>query len=248
VESCPVATPANRSTVPSPGAAFVRAVVHDLKAPASGIQTHIDLLIEDEGGSLAPETQERLRLLQALARRIGRQVDGLGRLYRVTTGGLVRREVDLAEEAARAAYAVAWPPDTRVQGADTLPRVSGDPILLRSVFTELLANAAIFRGDTPLRIEMGCRPDGPGDTVIGDSARPALFIRDNGIGIPGKFHEQVFGMFERLHGPGVRGEGVGAGLAVARSIVELHGGRIWIESSPTGGCTVTFTLPSGDGS
>jgi signal transduction histidine kinase len=73
-----------------------------------------------------------------------------------------------------------------------------------------------------------------------------LYVRDNGIGIPQKHYEAVFRIFKRLHGRDEFGGGTGAGLTIARKIVERHGGRIWLDSLPGEGTTVYFTLIGDD--
>jgi len=114
-----------------------------------------------------------------------------------------------------------------------------DPILLRgdrarlvAVFQNLLDNAVKFMGDqTAPRIEVGAEErDG----------EVALFVRDNGDGVDARHQSRLFGLFEKLH-PGTEGSGIG--LALVRRIVELHGGRVWMESAGSGrGATVLFTL------
>ena len=103
------------------------------------------------------------------------------------------------------------------------------------VVQNLLENAAKFLGDEPSPVvRIGARPGG-------DAAPPVLFVLDHGIGIDPRFHEKVFGLFEKLD---ARSAGSGVGLALVRRIVEVHGGRAWVESGGRGqGTTVCFTLP-----
>jgi signal transduction histidine kinase len=110
-----------------------------------------------------------------------------------------------------------------------LPRVEADPTQLRSVFQNLIANAIRYRSEESLRVEIGF-VDG------------ALYVRDNGRGIDPVDHQRVFELFRRGGSAG-EVDGVGIGLALARRIVEAHGGEIWLESEPTRGTTFFFSLP-----
>ena len=75
----------------------------------------------------------------------------------------------------------------------------------------------------------------------GEDGRQIFFVRDNGVGIDPRYHKRIFELFEKLD-PGT--EGVGIGLALAKRIIEVHGGRIWVESEGQGrGSTFCFTLP-----
>jgi signal transduction histidine kinase len=71
---------------------------------------------------------------------------------------------------------------------------------------------------------------------------PVFYVRDNGIGIPLERQKEIFQIFRRLHERGAYGGGVGAGLTIAQQIVERHGGRLWLESTPGMGTTFYFTV------
>jgi signal transduction histidine kinase len=108
------------------------------------------------------------------------------------------------------------------------------PGRLVEVFQNLIDNAIKFMGDQPApRIEIGARTD---DGEI------RCYVRDNGIGILPDYHRRVFDLFDRLD-LGV--DGTGIGLALVKRIVEVHGGRVWVESQGEGqGSTFWFTIPA----
>ncbi len=115
-----------------------------------------------------------------------------------------------------------------------MPVVFGDRLRLLEVLQNLIDNAVKYSGDQAKpRVEIGSRPDG-NETVY--------YVRDNGIGIDARYHEKVFGLFDQLN-PKVEGSGVG--LSLVKRIVEVHGGRIWVESEGAGhGTTFCFTIPA----
>ena len=117
-----------------------------------------------------------------------------------------------------------------------LPVVFGDRPRLLQVLQNLIDNAAKFTGDQPWpRIEIGVRRDG------GEGDEGVFYVQDNGLGIDADHHERVFGLFRQLD-PQV--DGMGVGLALVKQIIEMHGGRIWVESKGHGqGCSFCFTLP-----
>jgi signal transduction histidine kinase len=116
-----------------------------------------------------------------------------------------------------------------------LPAVFGDRQRLAEVVQNLVHNAAKFMGDQPHpSIEIGQRGE--------EEGKPVFFVKDNGIGIAPEFHERIFGLFNKLE---PRSEGTGIGLAIVRRIVEVHGGRIWVESEVGKGAVFFFSLPVG---
>jgi signal transduction histidine kinase len=102
------------------------------------------------------------------------------------------------------------------------------------VVQNLIDNAAKYMGDQAMpTVEIGQRGL--------ENGMPVFFVRDNGIGIAPEHHERIFGLFNKLD---ARSEGTGVGLALVKRIVEVHGGRIWVESEMGEGTTFFFTLPS----
>lgn len=113
-----------------------------------------------------------------------------------------------------------------------LPSVLGDADRLADLLKNLIQNALRHRGNAPPRICI---------TAEEQSDHWQLAVKDNGPGIEPPYLEGVFKPFERLHGR--EREGPGLGLAICRAIVERHGGGIWADCEPGGGCTFRFTLP-----
>jgi two-component system, chemotaxis family, sensor kinase Cph1 len=114
-----------------------------------------------------------------------------------------------------------------------LPTVYGDKVRLVEVLQNLIDNACKYMGDQPHpQIEIGCQKAA--------DAEPVFFVRDNGMGIDPQYHQRIFGLFDKLD---PKSDGSGVGLAVVKRIVEVHGGRIWLESDGPGhGSTFCFTL------
>jgi signal transduction histidine kinase len=125
---------------------------------------------------------------------------------------------------------------TAVSVAQNLPSVFGDYERLAEVMQNLIDNACKFMGDqADPRIEIGHQGY--------EKDMPIFYVRDNGVGIPAEFHDNIFGLFNKLD---ARSEGTGVGLALVKRIIEFHGGRIWVASEPAKGTTFFFTLPVGE--
>jgi signal transduction histidine kinase len=104
---------------------------------------------------------------------------------------------------------------------------------VREVFKNLISNAVKYNDKPQARIEVSCRAENGAFTFA---------VRDNGIGIAPEFHEKIFKIFQRLHHR-EEYEGTGVGLAICKKVIEAHGGRIWVESSPGEGTAFLFTIP-----
>jgi signal transduction histidine kinase len=119
----------------------------------------------------------------------------------------------------------------------SLPPFSCDPDKLKQVLTNLVGNAVKFSPEGS-RIELGCREE---------ESEFLLFCRDEGIGLPPEEKEKIFEKFYQVDSTATRRfGGAGLGLSIVKEIVQLHGGRIWVESEEGKGCTFSFTLPKRD--
>lgn len=214
---------------------FASIAAHDLRSPLTTIGGFASLLADSSGGL----TAENQLLVDRIVRGVDRMqalVDDLLAYAKVSTvaapapvdcGGLVDEVVSLLDADISATHA-----QLRVA---PLPTVEGDDSQLRQLFSNLIGNAIKFR-----------RPDAEPLVEIDaeHQSRGWLFtVSDNGIGIDPRDQDRVFKMFQRLH-PSDRYTGTGLGLAICRRVVENHGGRIWIEASPSGGTSFRFTLPA----
>ena len=213
---------------------FTYTVSHDLKSPLVTIKGFLGMVVRDL------ERQEYGRMGRDLAR-IDRATDKMHQLLeellelsRIGRVANPPETIDFGDLTRDALTSVA-DDDTAglVHIADGLPSVVGDRVRLREVLENLLSNALKFMGDQPHpRVEVGC--DIHREEVV-------FHVRDNGQGIDAPYLEKVFGLFERLH---VDVDGTGVGLAIVRRIIEIHGGRIWVESAGAGqGSTFYFTIP-----
>lgn len=223
--------------------AFSYSVSHDLRTPLRAIDGFSQALLEDYADVLKDEGKNYLVRIRAAAQAMGRLIDDLLRLSRVTRTELAWTDVDLSAMCRSIATELATSTPTR-QVAVVIPDglvVRGDERLLRQTMQNLLGNAWKFTTNTPhAQIEVGAMPS----SVPG---APVYFVHDNGAGFDMARAEKLFGAFQRLH-TSEEFPGTGIGLAIARRIVHRHGGRIWAEAERGKGATFYFTLPSDQGS
>jgi signal transduction histidine kinase len=214
---------------------FAGVVSHDLAAPLAVVGGYLELLGDEYADAL---DEQALQWITAGGRAVARSqglIDALLQYARAGSMPCRRTEADLAEVAEHALM------DLRdVVGAagavvtldPGLPRVPGDPILLRQLLQNLVGNAVKYR-----------RPGEPSRVRIAAARRNGewlVTVTDNGIGIAAADTDRVFEMFTQVDAATA---GFGVGLSTCRRIVERHGGRIRAEAAPGGGTTVAFTLP-----
>ncbi len=215
---------------------FTYTVSHDLKAPLITIKGFVGFLQEDARKGDVERLHKDVQRISDAAEKMQRLLNELLELSRI--GRLMNPPEEipfevLAGEAVELLHGRLEASGARVNIQAGLPSAYGDHQRLVEVVQNLVDNAAKFMGDQPdPRIEIGLGGQ--------EAGKPVFFVRDNGIGIAPEFHERIFGLFNKLD-PG--SEGTGVGLALIKRIIEVHGGRIWVESEAGKGSTFYFTLP-----
>ncbi len=215
---------------------FAYTVSHDLKSPLITIKGFLGLLERDAARGDTQRMKIDMARISDGVSRMQRLLDELLEISRIGRVVNPPQRVPLGELACEAVDMVGGRVAERrahVRIAPTLPVVYGDRARLREVLENLVDNAVKFMGDQPHPcVEIGVRRDGE-ETI--------LYVRDNGVGIEPHYQEKVFGLFDKLDR---KTEGTGVGLCIAKRIVEVHGGRIWVESEGLGrGSTFCLSLP-----
>ena len=216
-------------------ARFTYTVSHDLKSPLVTIKAFLGYLEQDAGKQDAEGMKKDLEYIYGAADKMGRLLDELLDLARVGRKMNPPEEVPLQVVVKDALDLVAgWIIQRNVEVVVTKEPVMlcGDRSRLVEVFQNLVDNATKFMGDQPKpRVEIGVE-------TAGDES--VFFVRDNGMGIDPRYLPKVFGLFEK-YDPASKGTGIG--LALVKRIVEVHGGKVWVESAGIGkGATFRFTL------
>ena len=220
--------------------AFSYSVSHDLRAPLRHIIGFSKMLVEEFGSSLDPGAHHYLDRIQAGTQKMGLLVDELLNLAKVGRHAINRQATGL--NAIVEEVVTMLEPDVQGRAVQweiaDLPMVECDPVLVKQIFQNLLANALKFtRNRTPAIIEVR-RIEKDENEKDGQSV---FMVRDNGIGFSMKYVDKLFGVFQRLHRP-EDFEGTGIGLATVQRIVQKHGGRVWAEGEVEKGATFYFTL------
>mgnify|MGYP001250050125 CR=1 FL=1 len=212
---------------------FAYIVSHDLKAPLRGIKLVAEWLCADYGDKLGDDAKEQLGLLQSRVTRMHNLIDGVLQYSRV---GRIKEDVvpvNLNELIAAVVDSIAPPKHICVTVQSDLPVIEGERTRIMQVFQNLLGNAVKFMDKPAGQVRVSCVQDG-------DFWR--FGVSDNGPGIESKHFDRIFRLFQTL-APRDEFESTGVGLAVVKKIVEMYGGRIWVESEVGRGSTFFFTMP-----
>ena len=215
---------------------FTYTVSHDLKSPIVTIQGFLGLLEKDVLDRDIDRVKHDILRIKAATQKMHQLLGELLELSRI--GRLMNPPQELpfasvVEEAISNVGGQLQNGTVQLSVQPDLPYVYGDRVRLVEVMQNLLDNACKYMGDQPHpRIDVGCQTTNEG--------KNAFFVRDNGIGIDPRYHQRIFGLFNKLD---PKTEGTGVGLAVVKRIIEVHGGTIWLDSDGPGhGSVFYFTL------
>jgi len=216
---------------------FTYIASHDMKEPLRGISNYAKYLEEDHSTELPDAARSMVGKIRAQAKRMETLIVELLNIARLGKVQLDVAETDLDGALRDVLGTLEF--SLKEKGVDLraqhLPKLRCDRVRVTELFRNLITNAIKYNDKPRPEIEIGCDTTG---------ATPAFYVRDNGIGIDAKYRERVFGLFQRLHDRDEFGGGTGVGLTIVKKIVEMHGGRIWIDSAPGEGSTFHFTLES----
>lgn len=216
---------------------FIRTISHDLKAPIISIQGFSSRLLKSEGRHLSQKGRGALKQIAASADRMETLVLDLLHLSQVGTADCRLQKTamqDMIYQVIASLGDMIGKYGARIVIADRFPQIMCDEDQMFQVLENLVVNAIKFSKQTEF------------PTVeIGYANRPEyhlFYVRDNGIGIDPRYHQEIFDMFRRLKE--IKDDkGTGLGLAIVQRIITRHGGRVWVDSKKGKGATFYFTVP-----
>jgi signal transduction histidine kinase len=213
---------------------FTYIASHDLKEPLRGISSYCEIILDDYRNKLDADGKRRLATAIHLCDRTENLIEDLLTYCRIGRKAAIKTRVNLNSVMSNLLKMLRPSIERRdavVRIAGPLPTTIGNATLISMVFGNLISNALKFNANRRPHVEIGFLPTQPA----------TFYVKDNGIGIGREHHEAIFTIFRRLHSR-KKYEGTGAGLTIVRKIVELHGGRIWLESTVGAGTTFYFTM------
>ncbi|MBO6522417.1 MAG: PAS domain-containing protein [Balneolaceae bacterium] len=216
--------------------AFSYSVSHDLRAPLRSINGFADILEEDYWDSLDEEGRRLVGIIKESGIKMGQLIDDILEFSRLGRKAINKGVVDMKEvfkEVTKEVSSLNKDLDISFKLSE-LTNVNGDLSLLKQVVTNLISNAVKYSSkEKNIKIEVS-HTEKDGKIVFS--------VRDNGTGFDMKYHDKLFGVFQRLHSSNDF-EGTGVGLAIVRRIITKHGGEIWAESELDKGSIFYFSLP-----
>jgi len=215
---------------------FAYIAAHDLKTPLRGIGTLADWLASDYADRFDEQGKRHVELLTARAGRMSTMIDSILQYSTLARRCPKKRQVDLNSVLSEVIAEIERPETIEITAEDSLPVLTCHEDQIAQVFQNLLGNAVMHMGKPEGQIKIRCSEQ---------DGFWKISVADDGPGIDRRYFKKIFKMFRTLS-PCEEAESAGVGLAVVKKIVELNGGRVWVESRIGGGSTFFFVLPKQD--
>lgn len=217
---------------------FTYTVSHDLRSPLVTINGFLGFLEQSaKSGNMQQFEKDKTRIEAAVQRmqNLLKELLELSRIGRKVNPSVDIPFEDIVKDAIDILQGQIRKREVTLQTHPNLPTIHGDRQRLTEVLQNLIDNAIKYMGNQPNPIiEIGQQGE--------EDNKPIFFVKDNGIGIAPEHHERIFNLFEQLD---PYSDGTGVGLALVKRIIEIHGGKIWVQSEANKGTTFYFTLPTG---
>lgn len=216
---------------------FAYVASHDLQEPLRMVSSFTQLLERRYKDRLDEDADDYINFIVEGAKRMKDLIDDLLAFSRLNTESREFESINLGkilDDVLNTLKSSIEENSVKIS-YESLPTAVGDPSQIRQLFQNLISNAIKFQGDESPKIDISVNE-------LWDKWK--IGVSDNGIGIPPEHHKKIFNVFNRLH---TREEypGTGIGLAICKKIIEIHQGKIWVESEEGKGSTFYFTLPKG---
>ncbi len=209
---------------------------HDLKTPLRGIGTLADWLVADYADKFDEQGKEKIILLTARAQRMNNMIDNILQYSQLGREGVRKQQVNLNDVLSEVIEESEIPKNLKIAVEHELPTITCERTHLTQIFQNLLSNAVRYMDKSEPKIKIDCARHN----------NSWLFsVADNGRGIEEKYFERIFKIFQKL-APRDGTDGGGIGLSIVKKIVEMNGGKVWVESQVGNGSTFFFTLPKAD--
>ena len=221
---------------------FSATLAHDIRGPLGGICMKLEYILDTFGSSFEPRLFGLLDRARLAGDRLTHIVQAMYDFAKLGNKAAKMEHVDLLALVQNVAQDLSFDDalDISVMIDEKLPTVWGNRDLLSRVFLNLLQNAIKYCDKSSIRVEIGL--DSIEQKTLGSFAK--VFVRDNGPGIPARLQKDIFSIFSRgLHTSGSNKDGLGLGLSVVQRIVELHFGKVWVESEENASSTFLVMLP-----
>ena len=236
---------------------FISMITHELRSPLNTINGYLDLALEGIAGELNQQQREFVQRARAGSEHLYALIEDLLLISRADAGQLrlnydFIRLPEIIANAIEELELIAMDNDIsiKIEIASDFPQIYADAVRMQQVVRNLINNALRFTpsyGSVTISARVN---NNPTETTAAESIETnkdqqqiEVQIRDTGYGIAPEYHKQIFDRFYQIPGVNGRVSGQGLGLTIVKMIVELHGGRVSVESMPNSGSTFNFTLP-----